>query len=45
VENPDEDTELTSFHLAFLMITGVALVQQANPELVHFDKIGQNKKY
>ena len=42
---PNKDTKLTSFHLAFFMITGVTLVLQTYPKFVHFNEIGQDKRY
>ena len=42
---PNEDTKLTSLCLAFFMIAGVTLVLQAYPKLVHFNEIGQDKRY
>jgi len=42
---PNKGTKLTSFHLAFFLISGVTLVLQAYPKLVHFNEIGQDKRY
>ncbi len=39
----DEDAQLFAFHLAFLAVSGVTLMLQSDPELVHLDKVGEDK--
>jgi len=39
----DEDTELATLLLAAFALAGEALVLHADPELVHLDKVGQDK--
>jgi len=39
----DENTEISTLHLAAVAFTGMALMLQSDPELVHLDKIGENE--
>lgn len=39
----DQDTQFAALQFTFLAVSRVSLVLQANPELVHFDKIRQDK--
>ena len=41
----DKNPEVLAFHLALLPVARMALVLQTHPELVHFNKVGQHKRY
>lgn len=40
----DEDTQVTTFHLALLAVARVTLMLETHPELVHLDKVGEDER-